>query len=102
MSALWLIVPAISAIAVLAGLAWLFRRAACYTITTKRVLFQFGVALPMTMNIPFGKIARRRLEDLSRRQRRYSAATLGQRPACPICCCGRIFARGDCARRSRC
>jgi hypothetical protein len=56
-SALWLIVPAISAMAVLAGLAWLFRRAACYTITSKRVLFQFGVALPMTMNIPLGKIA---------------------------------------------
>lgn len=57
MSALWLIVPAVSAIAVLAGLAWLFRRAACYTITSKRVLFQFGVALPMTMNVPLGKIA---------------------------------------------
>jgi len=56
-SAVWLIVPAISAIAVLAGLAWLFRRAACYTITSKRVLFQFGVALPMTMNIPISKIA---------------------------------------------
>jgi hypothetical protein len=42
---------------VLAGLAWLFRRAACYTITSKRILFQFGVALPMTMNIPLGKIA---------------------------------------------
>jgi len=56
-SALWLIAPAISAIAVLAGLAWLFRRAACYTITTKRVLFQFGAALPMTMNVPLGKIA---------------------------------------------
>jgi hypothetical protein len=54
---LWLIVPAISGIAVLTGLAWLFHRAACYTITTKRVLFQFGVALPMTMNIPLGKIA---------------------------------------------
>jgi hypothetical protein len=56
-SALWLIAPAVSAIAVLSGLAWLFRRAACYTITTKRVLFQFGVALPMTMNIPLSKIA---------------------------------------------
>ncbi len=56
-SALWLIVPAAIAIAVLAGLAWSFRRAACYTITSKRVLFQFGVALPMTMNIPLGKIA---------------------------------------------
>jgi hypothetical protein len=57
MSALWLIAPAVSAIAVLAGLAWLFRRAACYTITSSRVLFQFGVALPTTMNIPLGKIA---------------------------------------------
>jgi hypothetical protein len=56
-SVLWLVAPAISAIAVLAALAWLFRRAACYTITTKRVLFQFGVALPMTMNIPLSKIA---------------------------------------------
>ena len=41
----------------LAALAWLFRRAACYTITSKRVLFQFGVALPMTMNIPLSRIA---------------------------------------------
>lgn len=56
-SALWLMIPAISAIAVLASLAWLFRRAACYTITSKRVLFQFGAALPMTMNIPLGQIA---------------------------------------------
>lgn len=56
-SALWLIVPAVSGITVLAGLAWLFQRAACYTITSKRVLFQFGVALPMTMNIPLSKIA---------------------------------------------
>jgi hypothetical protein len=57
MSALWLIVPAVCAIALLTGLAWVFRRATCYTITTKRVLFQFGVALPMTMNIPLGKIS---------------------------------------------
>ncbi len=56
-SVLWLVAPAISAIAVLAALAWLFRRAACYTITSKRVLFQFGVALPMTMNIPLSKVA---------------------------------------------
>jgi hypothetical protein len=56
-SVLWIVAPAVSAIAVLAGLAWLFRRAACYTITTKRVLFQFGVALPMTMNVPLSKIA---------------------------------------------
>lgn len=56
-SALWLIVPALSGVAVLAALAWLFQRAACYTITTRRILLQFGVALPMTMNIPLSRIA---------------------------------------------
>lgn len=56
-SALWLIVPATGGIGVLASLAWLFQRAACYTITSRRILFQFGVALPMTMNVPLGKIA---------------------------------------------
>jgi hypothetical protein len=56
-SALLLMVPAISAVSVLAGLAWLYRRSACYTLTNKRVLFQFGVALPMTVNVPLDKIA---------------------------------------------
>lgn len=56
-SASWLVVPAIASIATLTLLAWLFARAACYTLTNKRVLFEFGVALPMTMNIPLGKIA---------------------------------------------
>lgn len=55
-SALWLIIPALSGIAILAGLAWLFRRSAQYTITSKRVLLQFGVALPMTLNIPLTQI----------------------------------------------
>jgi hypothetical protein len=55
-SASLLLLPAAISIAVLAGLAFLFRRAACYTITSKRVLFQFGVALPMTVNVPLSKI----------------------------------------------
>lgn len=49
--------PALLSVAVLYGLAWLFARAATYTVTSRRVLLQFGVALPMTMNIPLGKIA---------------------------------------------
>jgi hypothetical protein len=49
--------PAIISVAALTGLAWLFSRAATYTVTSKRVLLQFGVALPMTMNIPLSKIA---------------------------------------------
>lgn len=53
----WIVILGLGAIALLVLLAWLFRRATTYTITTKRVLFQFGVALPMSMNIPLTKIA---------------------------------------------
>ncbi|HEY0328192.1 MAG TPA: photosynthetic complex putative assembly protein PuhB [Rhodopseudomonas sp.] len=56
-SAVVLLVPCLGGIALLALLAWLFRRATTYTITSKRVLVQFGVALPMSMNIPLSKIA---------------------------------------------
>jgi len=54
---LWILVPALISAVVLTGLAWLFARASTYTVTSKRVLLQFGVALPMTMNIPLSKIS---------------------------------------------
>jgi len=56
-SASTLLVPAVGGLGLLALLAWLFRRACCYTITSKRVLIQTGVALPITLNIPLTKIA---------------------------------------------
>jgi Bacterial PH domain len=56
-SALWLIVPALGGMAILAALASLYRRTTQYTITSRRVLLQFGAALPMTMNIPLKQIA---------------------------------------------
>ncbi|WP_322514004.1 photosynthetic complex putative assembly protein PuhB [Rhodopseudomonas palustris] len=56
-SASIVLIPAIGGLALLAFLAYLFRRASCYTITSKRVLIQTGVALPITLNIPLGKIA---------------------------------------------
>ena len=37
--------------------AWLNARAAIYTITTRRVVLRIGVALPMTWNLPFKRIA---------------------------------------------
>jgi hypothetical protein len=52
----WIVAPALVSFAVLSMLAWLFARASNYTVTSKRVLVQFGVALPMTMNIPLDKI----------------------------------------------
>lgn len=55
-AALWMLVPAAAAVAVLCGLAWLYARTTRYSITSKRVLLQFGVALPMTFNVPFRSV----------------------------------------------
>jgi hypothetical protein len=52
-----LLIPTSAGVALLAGLAFLFRRASRYTITSKRVLIQCGVALPVTFNFPLGKVA---------------------------------------------
>lgn len=63
-SAATLLIPAIGGLALLTLLTYLFRRASCYTITSKRVLIQTGVALPITLNIPLGKIANADLHEL--------------------------------------
>jgi hypothetical protein len=57
LAALWVVVPGGAACALLALLAWLSARSTRYIITTRRVIMQFGVALPMTLNIPFSVIA---------------------------------------------
>lgn len=57
---------ALAALALLALFAWLIARTTLYTITTKRVVMRFGVALPMTVNIPFcivESVALRREDD---------------------------------------
>ena len=45
------------AAAIFLGLAWAIARSTVYTITSRRVVVRFGVALPMTINIPFKTIA---------------------------------------------
>jgi hypothetical protein len=47
---------AIACIAVLAAMGWLAARASLYTITNRRVVLRIGVALPMTINLPFALI----------------------------------------------
>jgi hypothetical protein len=54
---LWIVILGLGGIGLLLLLAWQFRRASTYTLTDRRVLFQFGAALPMSMNIPLSKIA---------------------------------------------
>ena len=50
---LWLLLPCGAACGVLALLAWLSSRTTQFTITSRRVIMQFGIALPVTLNIPF-------------------------------------------------
>jgi len=44
---------AIAAIGVLLLLAWAYARSTIYTITSSRVVIRSGIALPMTVNLPF-------------------------------------------------
>ena len=44
-------------LALLAGLAWLSARTTVYTVTSKRVVLRFGMALPKCVNLPFAQIA---------------------------------------------
>ncbi|XUM24575.1 photosynthetic complex putative assembly protein PuhB [Bradyrhizobium oligotrophicum S58] len=57
-SASSLVTPVAVATLLLTGLAVLYSRTTRYTITSRRVLLQFGAVLPMTLNVPFKQIAR--------------------------------------------
>jgi Bacterial PH domain len=46
----------VAACALLCLFAWLMQRSTLYTITTRRVVMRFGIALPMSANIPFAAI----------------------------------------------
>lgn len=52
-SGLWMVVLGAVACGVLGLLAWLICRTTVYSITSKRVVIRFGVAIQMSINIPF-------------------------------------------------
>lgn len=52
----WSIPPAVGVIGLLALVAWLYARTTVYTITTKRVIIQSGLAVPSAVNLPFTKV----------------------------------------------
>lgn len=54
-ASLLLLLGAIAA-GVLCLLAWLSARATVYSITSARVLIRHGIALPMSLNLPLGKL----------------------------------------------
>lgn len=43
-------------VGILTLLAWLYARSTVYTITNRRIVMRFGVALPMMVNIPWERI----------------------------------------------
>lgn len=55
-SALWVLPPAVIGLGLLALLAYAYARTTHYTITSRRLILQYGVAVPATLNIPFRKI----------------------------------------------
>jgi Bacterial PH domain len=51
--ALWLLPMALIAVGLLSAMAWHASRGTLYTLTTRRIVMRFGLALPMSVNIPF-------------------------------------------------
>ncbi|NJL07835.1 MAG: PH domain-containing protein [Methylacidiphilales bacterium] len=52
----WLMTACAGVVGIIALGSWAISRTSVYTITTKRVVLQFGVALQMTFNLPFSSI----------------------------------------------
>jgi hypothetical protein len=56
-SASRLAIPLTIALVLLGGLSLLYSRTTRYSLTSRRVLIQFGAVLSMTLNIPLGQVA---------------------------------------------
>lgn len=46
-----------AALGLLTGLAWLTAQTTLYTVTSRRAVIRFGVAVPVTVNLPFAAIS---------------------------------------------
>lgn len=56
LSAAWLVALGAAGLLIMAVLAWLIAKTTVYTITSRRVALRFGIALPMTINLPYTAI----------------------------------------------
>lgn len=52
-SSAWLALLPVAAVGLLCLLAWLTARTTVYTVTSRRVVMRVGIALQMTINVPF-------------------------------------------------
>ena len=55
-AAAWMLTLATIALLLALGLGWLYSRSTVYTVTDKRVVLRFGVAVPLAVNLPFSVI----------------------------------------------
>ena len=55
-SVAWQLALGAVSVGILTLLAWLYARTTVYTITNRRIVMRFGVALPMMVNIPWNRI----------------------------------------------
>ena len=70
------------AVGLLSLLAWLSARTTVYTITSKRVVMRFGVALPMAINLPFKRIEAAALRQAGSDEADIALAlSAGEKPA---------------------
>ncbi len=61
-------------------LAWAIARSTVYTLTSRRIVMRFGVALPMTVNLPFAQIAGAALRPHPQGFGDIPLALIGERP----------------------
>lgn len=54
---LWFTPFALAGIGLIGLLAWLTARTTVYSITNRRVVLSYGIAMPMSLNLPFARIA---------------------------------------------
>jgi Bacterial PH domain len=57
-SGAWIVPLAAIVIAIMAGFALAVSRTTIYSITSRRVVFRFGVAVPIAVNVPFSQIVK--------------------------------------------
>ncbi|MEM8561952.1 MAG: photosynthetic complex putative assembly protein PuhB [Pseudomonadota bacterium] len=53
---IWTATAAVLAVAILCLLAWLYAKTTVYTLTNRRLVLRFGVALPIVINLPLNKL----------------------------------------------
>lgn len=79
-AAAWILPVALAAMGIICGLALAIARTTIYTVTDKRAVLRFGIALPKAVNLPFSKV-----EGVSLRVERDGtgniAFDIGDRPA---------------------